>query len=189
MNQDREWYDWYYAESMMSKGEYSKEPEQSVYYDLLNYIDSMLLKDEKIADFGCGVGQFAKLLISRGKTYILGVDFSKTAIHYAQLNNPSKMRNFLCADLLNAIIVPHYDTAILTEVLEHVEQDKEILMKIPSGRRVIFSVPDFDSTSHVRVFKDVQEAINRYDGILKINTAKHFNIYGSNIFLYDSVKV
>jgi len=38
--------------------------------------------------------------------------------------------------------------------------------RLPPGHRFIFTVPNFDSESHIRVFRSVGELWERYDSLL-----------------------
>lgn len=45
----------------------------------------------------------------------------------------------------------------MLEVLEHLSKDRKVLMRLPKRSRIIFSVPNFDSASHVRVFHSEED--------------------------------
>ncbi|GAI19368.1 unnamed protein product [marine sediment metagenome] len=60
-----------------------------------------------------------------------------------------------------------YDLIICVS-LEHLENDREILSAIPSGRKVLLSIPNIDSPDHVRVLKTNKEIEERYGSILNI---------------------
>lgn len=52
------------------------------------------------------------------------------------------------------------------ELLEHVTADVDLLERIPSGRKVVFSVPSYMSAGHVRKFKSVDAVCSRYERCL-----------------------
>jgi 2-polyprenyl-3-methyl-5-hydroxy-6-metoxy-1,4-benzoquinol methylase len=70
----------------------------------------------------------------------------------------------------------NYDLVLILEVLEHLNNDVEILTKIKSKSKVIFSVPNFDSESHVRFFLSKEEIYYRYQEYIKIETMKSYYI-------------
>lgn len=163
MEQDHKWYNEAYKASV----EYRKEPEDSMYIEVWNKALS-LIKNERILDFGCGPGQFAKLLLKNGKRFVKGYDFSNEAIILAQRANPQHKRSFIVKDLLKIEKTPAYDVVICFEVLEHITKDIEVIKKIGSGKRFIFSVPNYDYKSHVRKFETTDEILLRYNPFLDI---------------------
>jgi len=69
-----------------------------------------------------------------------------------------------------------YDLTVCLEVLEHLEKDLEVLENM-SGK-VILSVPNFDSESHLRFFKRDLDAIDRYGKMFEIKEVYFIdNIY------------
>jgi 2-polyprenyl-3-methyl-5-hydroxy-6-metoxy-1,4-benzoquinol methylase len=62
-----------------------------------------------------------------------------------------------------------FNLFILLEVLEHVNDDMKLLSTLPSGSRVIFSVPNYDSKAHVRFFGSAGDVIQRYQKILNFS--------------------
>jgi len=51
---------------------------------------------------------------------------------------------------------------VCTEVLEHIVDDVPVLERIPRGKHVLATVPDFDYVSHVRFFATAGEVRARY---------------------------
>ena len=71
--------------------EYFKKPEASVYYPVWSCILDKVNDNARVADFGCGPGQLARLAFERRIRYLLGVDFSRKAIRLAKkLNDEHK---------------------------------------------------------------------------------------------------
>jgi tetratricopeptide (TPR) repeat protein len=156
------WYDDIYARS----AKYQSDPHDSVYIPVWCRIAVILRQrnTRKMLDIGCGTGQFAGIV--RGEIpeldYI-GFDFSERAIELAVARGLSGCRFFVgnALDLAN-YSEPDVDVYLCTEVLEHIQDDLGILARVPAGRLLVFSVPNFDSTSHVRHFKDKEEVRARY---------------------------
>lgn len=70
---------------------------------------------------------------------------------------------------MNSSLILHeadYDCCISLEFLEHVENDVNVVDQIRKGTRCIFSVPNFDSSAHVRYFSSEGEVRQRYGGLL-----------------------
>jgi len=172
MNKEKnsKWYDNHYCKFFSKGGKYDTEYKDSVYFDLWSKIIDLVNDNESIADFGCGVGQFASFATSENKKYVLGVDFSSVAVKEAKLNNQNIQNVFVCSNLFDSSIYTscEYDVAVFCEVLEHIEKDKEILSLVPAGKKVIVSLPLYDALSHVRFFLDEKDVIKRYQDSMKI---------------------
>lgn len=67
-----------------------------------------------------------------------------------------------------------YEYYITTEVLEHLENDIEVIKNIPSGKKIIFSVPSFPDPSHVRTYTE-DEVWKRYEEYIKIENIKRYD--------------
>lgn len=187
---DNTWYDFAYKKSCDNKTEYSYDPDKCIYYNLWAKIIDFLTTEERVIDFGCGVGQFSKLAVKNRINYILGIDFSDFAISKAKEDNPDIQ--FMCKNLYDEdiFLMKDFDTAIFCEVLEHISDDIGVISKIPSGKRVIITLPTFNAESHVRYFLNTKEISDRYENILNISkteTAELSN--GLKIILIDSTKI
>ena len=153
---------------------YLKDPEESPYYMMWNEILRLLTpgkRSYRIADFGCGAGQLAQLLIRERFNFVYGVDFSKEAVRLSKERNPSHSDKFHVGDLYDreTFTRANYNVAILTEVLEHIENDFKILSFFPSGTKIVFSVPNYPSAGHVRVYGSKRIIRKRYEKLLRID--------------------
>ena len=116
-----------------------------------------------ILDLGCGPGQFAEFLAARlPDTGYAGIDFSAVAIDHARKKCPQYRFEQVELPIRDFSALPAFDTIICTEVLEHVEFDREVLAAVPAGTSMIASVPNFDTFSHVRYFPTEKDVIDRY---------------------------
>lgn len=165
---------------------FASSSDMSRYYHIYNKIGQMVSENEKVLDIGCGVAVLQKFI----KNYN-GFDFSDKAVKTA--NHP----NVFIENAYNKYnYKEEYDTYIITETLEHLD-DLKILDNIPKGKRVIFSVPSFNDPSHLRRYNE--EIIKyRYNGILDIKSIVRFNwknewkqdgeLTREYILLVDSIK-
>ena len=174
------YYDGIYAQS----AKYSCHYSQSVYYPV--WKEAVKHINGRVLEWGCGTGQFAKMLIDTTKDIkYLGVDYSSEAIRQAKEMNPAL--SFLCEDIFN-LNIAIVDTYVALEVLEHIQNDIGLVSKIPAGRKIIFSLPDFKAENHYRFFKNKKDIRSRYTR-LDIRLIKEFklirNKYGdqNTIFL------
>lgn len=126
----------------------------------------------KIIEIGCGSGLFANMLFDNGYSDYVGIDFSPEAIRLAKKANIQHTEKFICCDAFEYL--SNYSgkdntVFVIFEVLEHINRDIELLNMLPSKSRIIFSVPNFKSFNHIRVFNDLQEIKERYT-MLNIHT-------------------
>jgi len=123
-----------------------------------------------LMDIGCGMGQLAEMCGDMGMDYACGVDVSSVAIEMAQSRMVHLRDHFVCGTFEQQSEQWEYETAVLFEVLEHVMDDLRLLMAIPKGKRVVASVPMFQCEGHCRWFCDAMEIVNRYSGVLDLES-------------------
>jgi 2-polyprenyl-3-methyl-5-hydroxy-6-metoxy-1,4-benzoquinol methylase len=150
--------------------------EQSPWLDLYQMTLTLLPPgDVSIVDLGCGTGRFAKLLQLNGYTRYFGIDFSVRRIEEARSYVPSfrfEVGNVFDPSLRS--LCQDYDVFVLTEVLEHLEDDRGLIRSIPKGRLVVLSVPNFDSAGHVRRFEGHEQVRERYGDLLDFSQGGSF---------------
>lgn len=148
-----------------------ESPWLSTYLEVARMIDP----HEEVVDLGCGTGRFIELLYQRehyGR--VTGVDWSVTALaeagRYATpRHREAPLPEWVLCDLAEWRPDPlRAGNTVYTclEVLEHLEDDRDLVRRVPPGHRLLFSVPNFDSESHVRVFRNLREIWRRYEGLL-----------------------
>ena len=154
--------------------------EQSQYYAVYKYVLSLLPIPSTVVELGCGTGQLAEALVSKGDTYIEGIDFSGEAINIAKQRTP---QNFIKGDLYD-YTPPAAQYYIATEVFEHIESDLFVISKLPKSSILIFSVPNFYCKGHVRRFLNPEEIQTYYKDTLTITSITQIN----NIFVVMGIK-
>jgi trans-aconitate methyltransferase len=126
-------------------------------------------------DLGCGTGRFARLYDEVIGGDYLGVDFADALIAEAEAYNPDMA--FLCANILECgELLQDADTVVISEVLEHIDDDMAVLGLIPSGTKIVLSLPNFDSESHVRVFSNYGDVKARYQHLIQFEDAKRVKL-------------
>lgn len=149
-----------------------KPYEESPWRPIYDAVVSLMPADRaaQIVDIGCGTGRMAEALRRAGYCNYVGYDFSPRRIEEAQRYVPDfAFRVLDClsegAKALNA----GAKIFIITEVLEHIERDRDVVSGLPSGAFVAFSVPNYASAGHVRTYPSRTAIVERYGDLLTLD--------------------
>jgi 2-polyprenyl-3-methyl-5-hydroxy-6-metoxy-1,4-benzoquinol methylase len=155
-----DWYDRMFSRTAKYQVAYHDSP----YYFLWAVIADRVRHAElrRVLEVGCGTGQLAAFLFDQGIEAYVGIDFSSKAVEYAARMAPAG--RFLVDDARHSAIYEEieHDVVICTEVLEHIEEDLSVVSRFPPRTRCMFSVPNYNSESHVRFFRDAAAVSERY---------------------------
>ena len=140
---------------------------------------------KKIIDIGCGVGWFTNDIYYNVSRDVKGIDFAEKAIdHYARLAYPSI--EFEVADVYKYDYTG-FEVAVVTEVLEHLQGDLDLLKRLPKGCKVFATVPndhEREDFTHVRYYTE-DSIRERYGDILDL---KLVSIQGQSILFWGEIK-
>jgi SAM-dependent methyltransferase len=143
---------------------YHVEYQDSPYYFLWSVIVDRIRRDglRHVLEIGCGTGQLAAYLLEQGIDSYVGIDFSAKAVDYARRMAPGG--RFLVDDARTSHIYTEeeHDVLVCTEVLEHITEDLDVVVRFRPRTRCIFSVPSYDSAGHVRFFGEPRAVAARY---------------------------
>lgn len=131
---------------------------------------SMLSVGRPIVELGCGTGRFAELLHRNGFKEYRGFDFAPAVV--AEASSYCPRFTFAVADIReweHGPDLPDVCCYVLLEVLEHLDDDRDAIARIPPGCPVVFSVPNFWSESHVRRYAQPREVFERFGDLLDFN--------------------
>lgn len=117
-----------------------------------------------VVELGCGTGRLGSILAPRSRSYV-GLDFAPRLIEEARRFAPGV--TFEVCDLRTDPIPPA-TVYVANEVLEHLDDDLALIERLPRGAGIVFSVPSFDSASHVRFFPRRGEATQRYRDVVAV---------------------
>lgn len=142
-----------------------------------------------VVDLGCGTGRFAELLRRRGGVdRYWGFDFAADVVDEAARYCPGF--EFRVADLReweHGPTLPDECCYVLLEVLEHLDDDRDVLARIPPGLPVVLSVPNFWSASHVRRFLQPADVFSRFGDLVDFTgwEAVAFPMLGRRIHVFS----
>lgn len=181
----------YYDRIYLTSPEYWKQyPEASIYFPVWKLIVEKLSNMDTVVELGCGTGLFAKYAIASGIRYKCGVDFSPIAIQKSRELNVTHESKFSIKNLMGIRAITNQFTIICLEVLEHLENDLEIISRLQNNTRIIFSVPDFMCHGHQRCFDSEQAVFDYYSHLLSFVSIQKIKITDSNsIYLVEGRRI
>jgi trans-aconitate methyltransferase len=160
-----------------------------VYSRLWSIVAEEVRDCQEVVDLGCGPGHFPQMMRQKGIAVpYRGYDFSDVALDQARQKNLEDCE-FHQANLYEIGNI-EASTFVCLEVLEHIEKDIELLEStVPTGATLFFSVPNYTSSGHVRVFKDTQEVADRYSGLFELSHRETITFGGQHkIFIFSGVR-
>jgi trans-aconitate methyltransferase len=189
----------FYDVAMTEEGSPAMLPlEMSPWLPLYEEACSWIPAPHPVVDLGCGTGRFIECLLN-GINYgaVEGVDFSPSALReaaristYGEYGKHDVM--WTTADLRNWEPDPNRQgntTYVALEVLEHLEDDLYLVRRIPPGHQLVFSVPNYESESHVRTFRNAGDIWARYANLLEFRRWSLVSIDDrKSIHVVDSVR-
>lgn len=138
------------------------------YRNLISFLgnSNIRLKNKKVLDIGCGVGTIA-LYLSRKGAKVVGIDDSSIAIDIAEESRRTIGLNdivFKQARFPDQKIEGSFDLVIMSEVLEHLQNDKLALNmvyhNIGNNGRLLISVPSRNAPLYrLGVLKDFDNRV------------------------------
>ena len=178
------YYNHVYAEAVKNGG-YNTRRYELIYAHVMRRLSEEIRP--RVLECGCGTGALAEQIIRAGYHYA-GFDFSQTALNMCPQSTKPR---FYLLDAYESLIweTGGYDTVVAIEVFEHLN-DLRVLAMIPKGTRVIFSVPDFDSYSHLRTYPDLVSIEEYYKDVLSMK--KHIRIRtraDKSIIVCNAIKI
>lgn len=192
----------FYDAAMTGDGEPAMLPlDQSPWKPIYDEAARWIPSSAPVVDLGCGTGRFiARLLRTSHTGHITGVDFSPAAIAEARSYLARETGDEWSSDPVDAVTVYQRVTLkvadlrdwqpdagssrtvfVCVEVLEHLEDDLDLVHRIPAGVQFVFSVPSYMSASHVRCFPTLRAVFERYGHLLAIRRWTLVDFGGGNI--------
>lgn len=143
--------------------------------DRINFIISEINPDYSVLDLGCGNGHITKSISSYVKK-IIGVDFSKESIKLANQKKAGKNIEYIISSIDELPFKNNFDTVILCEVIEHVENPNYLVKKIKqylvNNGKFIITTPN-----RKRIFNRLRVFFNKEESLVSESHVKEFS-YG-----------
>lgn len=171
----------YYDKLYQDRPVYHRHYSDTFYFVQWVQVEMMLrpFKEKRILEIGCGPGQLAHFLQDKGYKYYEGFDFSEEAINRAKNTCD---RHFFVGDAFDPkIYINSPDAIVCLEVLEHLQNDLDVLKLIKNNTFIIIGVPNFDDPGHVRWFRSEYQIRKRYFKYIDIKKIYFIN----NIYLFS----
>jgi SAM-dependent methyltransferase len=159
-------------------GVYELPYRHSRYYPLFRQVLAELQRRQarSVLEVGCGVGAFASMLFDKRDIDYWGFDFSPVAVAKA-IERTRRSDAFAVGDATDPGSYSRaYSTIVCTEVLEHIEADRRAVETWAPGTYCICSVPNFDSSTHVRYFVSEAQVRERYGDLIDIRSIRRINL-------------
>jgi SAM-dependent methyltransferase len=163
---DPDVYDTLYKEDDKTHDDLVKSPYYPMFCAAIDRVISLDIKC--LLEVGCGSGTLAEMVIARNIPY-RGFDISSVGIEKAKTKN--HMASFFTGSATDPLSYNcEYDGILCCEVLEHIPNDLEAISLWRRGTKVVCSVPNFDYTTHYRLFRNKDEVVQRYGALIDIQT-------------------
>lgn len=113
----------------------------------------------RVLDIGCGTGAVARSIAERvTDVEVMGIDMDENQIAQAQaIENPPNL-TFLVCNALDALPQDPWDTIVLSNVLEHIDERVPLLAKLTASsalRRILIRVPLFERSWQVPMRREL----------------------------------
>ncbi len=113
---------------------------------------------ERVIDIGCGRGEVAYNIVSKAGGVVTGIDQNKNYLAYAKEAFKHSNIEFVLGNVLEFLPAQTYNTAIMSNVLEHIENRSAFLDKVNKQiqpKRFLFRVPMFNRDWRVPLRKEL----------------------------------
>jgi SAM-dependent methyltransferase len=110
-----------------------------------DYLKARIPENGSVIDIGCGVGRWCGIA-SKYAGSVVGIDYDENLIRQARETVKANNVEFIVGDVTKDLDNRRFDLAILTHVIEHIENTDEFLRQLQQvAHRIIVEVPDFGS--------------------------------------------
>ncbi len=102
-------------------------------------------QDGSVIDIGCGTGRWCQVA-SNYAANVVGIDYDESLIRRAKEEFVGTNVEYIVGDVTNDLQNRTFDLALLTHVIEHIDDADTLLVSLRSvTQKLIVEVPDFES--------------------------------------------
>lgn len=109
-----------------------------------DYFLDRVTPGERVLDVGCGKGELAHDLSTRGGAVVTGIDVNRTSLAFARERYTDESVEFVEADVLEWVPDHRYDVVVMSNVLEHIDDRVGLLRRlrdVAAADRFLIRVP------------------------------------------------
>jgi len=114
---------------------------------------------ERVLDIGCGRGEVDYEIATKAGGIVVGIDHNKDWLELAQENHQHPNLEFIQGDVLESIPSQHFETVLMSNLLEHIENRIAFLQKVKDRIhpcRFLVRVPMFNRDWRVPLRKELR---------------------------------
>jgi 2-polyprenyl-3-methyl-5-hydroxy-6-metoxy-1,4-benzoquinol methylase len=123
-----------------------------------DFFVSRIRSGECVLDIGCGRGELDYEIARKAGGIVVGIDYEKDRLDSARENYQHPNLEFIHGDVSESIPSQQFDTIIMSNVLEHIENRVAFLQKVKDRihpGRFLFRVPMFNRDWRVPLRKEL----------------------------------
>lgn len=111
------------------------------------FVSEALERTGPYLDIGCAVGEISGQIAIQSQDRVVGIDISQKSITEANRRFKAENLEFICGDANDLHLAEHFETIIMSNVLEHIDKRETFLIKIkkryqPSA--LLIRVPNYE---------------------------------------------
>lgn len=123
-----------------------------------DFFISRVCRGEKILDIGCGNGALSYDLAEKAGAKVLGIDINRDNIDQARRRHPHPQIEYRVGDAMNDMPQEHFDAVILSNILEHLPERVDFLLRVQSvirPDRFLIRIPMYERDWQVPLKKEL----------------------------------
>jgi 2-polyprenyl-3-methyl-5-hydroxy-6-metoxy-1,4-benzoquinol methylase len=149
---------------------YSTQAYRPIYEAVLDALGR--LPQPRVLEVGCGTGDLARQIMQQSTPY-RGFDISPVAIARCRVMGVASV-DVRSAYEPASYLPRDFNVIVAMDVFEHID-DRVAIGHFPEGTHVLFSVPNFVETSHLRAYQDpAHDIVGYYKGLLTVGQVQPF---------------
>lgn len=134
-------------------------------------------RGERVLDIGCGYGAVAHSIVTRAGARVTGIDMDRANIEKARQKFAMPNLTFVLGEVPGDLQRDHFDVAVLSNVLEHIESRTDFLRELSdkaTPSRLLIRVPMFNREWRVPLRAEL--------GLFAYSDPTHFTEYTQESF-------